>query len=75
MLEASLKEARKKREAIQEQKLSLGKKCFEKFNALNEMEAEFPILKEMKELTDSDVARVTESLADFKSKIIESSLE
>lgn len=47
---------------------------FEKSNALDDMEAEFPILKQMKELADSDVSRVKESLADFKSKIIESSL-
>ena len=66
-----MKNAKTKREAIQEQKLSLAKKCSGKFNALDEMEAEFPVLKEMKELADWDVARLEESLRDFKSKIIE----
>lgn len=70
-LEASLKDAKTKREAIQEQKLSLAKKCSEKLNALDEMEAEFSVLKEMKDLADWDVARLEESLKDFKSKIIE----
>ncbi|KAM3217714.1 putative protein isoform X1 [Capsicum annuum] len=69
-LEATLKVVKKKRDAIQEQKLSLAKKCSGKSNALDEMESEFPLLKEMKELADSDVARVEESLRDFKSKII-----
>ncbi|KAJ8532755.1 hypothetical protein K7X08_015644 [Anisodus acutangulus] len=71
-LKANLKDAKTKRKAIQEQKLSLAKKCFEKSNALDEVEAEFPVTEEMKELADTDIARVEESLIDFKSKIIES---
>ncbi|XP_016457232.1 uncharacterized protein LOC107781103 isoform X2 [Nicotiana tabacum] len=70
-LKASLKDAKTKRKAIQEQKLSLANKCFEKSTALDQMEADFPVLEEMKKLADSDVARVEESLRDFKSKIIE----
>ncbi|XP_075078638.1 uncharacterized protein LOC107802581 isoform X1 [Nicotiana tabacum] len=61
-LKASLKEAKTKRKAIQEQKLSLANKCFEKSIALDQMEADFPVLEEMKKLADSDVARVEESL-------------
>uniref|UniRef100_M0ZS51 OO_Ba0013J05-OO_Ba0033A15.20 protein n=1 Tax=Solanum tuberosum TaxID=4113 RepID=M0ZS51_SOLTU len=70
-LEARLKAAKTKREAIQQQQLSLAKNCSGKFNALDDMEAELPVLKEMKELADWDVARLEESLSDFKSKIIE----
>ncbi|XP_060206161.1 uncharacterized protein LOC132633648 [Lycium barbarum] len=69
-LKASLKDAKTKRKAIQEQKLNLAKKCFEKSNALDEMEAEFPVIDEMKELADSNIVRVEESLTDLKSKII-----
>ncbi|XP_010325936.1 uncharacterized protein [Solanum lycopersicum] len=65
-LKASLKDAKTKRKAIQDQKLSLAKKCFEKSNALDEMEAESP---EMKEIADSDIARVEEILTELKSKI------
>ncbi|XP_049407861.1 uncharacterized protein LOC125871313 [Solanum stenotomum] len=68
-LKASLKDAKTKRKAIQDQKLSLAKKCFEKSNALDEMEAESP---KMKEVADSDIARVEEILTELKSKIIES---
>ncbi|KAK4730805.1 hypothetical protein R3W88_023793 [Solanum pinnatisectum] len=57
--------------AIKKQQLSLANKCSGKCNALDEMEAEFPVLKEMKELADWDIARLEESLRDFKSKIIE----
>ncbi|CAN4117222.1 unnamed protein product [Withania somnifera] len=60
------------KKAIQDQKLSLAKKCFEKSNALDEMEAEFHVMEVMKELADSDIASVEESLTEFKSKIIES---
>ncbi|XP_049359255.1 uncharacterized protein LOC125823949 [Solanum verrucosum] len=70
-LEARLKAAKTKREAIKKQQLSLANKCSGKCNALDEMEAEFPVLKEMKELADWDIARLEESLRDFKSKIIE----
>ncbi|XP_060206160.1 uncharacterized protein LOC132633647 [Lycium barbarum] len=55
-LKASLKDAEAKKEAIQEQTLSLAKKCFEKSSALDEMEAEFPVLNEMRALADSDIA-------------------
>ncbi|XP_055811595.1 uncharacterized protein LOC129881414 [Solanum dulcamara] len=68
-LKTSLKDAKTKRKAIQEQKLSLAKKCFEKSNALDEMEAESP---EMKEVADLDIARVEEILTELKSKIVES---
>ncbi|XP_059306584.1 uncharacterized protein LOC132058032 [Lycium ferocissimum] len=71
-LKASLKDAKTKRKAIQDQKLRLAKKCFEKTNALDGMEAEFLVIEEMKELADLDIARVEESLTNFKSKIIES---
>ncbi|WMV45813.1 hypothetical protein MTR67_039198 [Solanum verrucosum] len=70
-LEARVKDAKTKIEAIQEQKLTLARMCFQKSSALDELEAEFHSLKEMKELADLDVARVEESLIDFKSKIIE----
>ncbi|WMV44555.1 hypothetical protein MTR67_037940 [Solanum verrucosum] len=70
-LEARLKAAKTKSEAIKKQQLSLANKCSGKCNALDEMEAEFPVLKEMKELADWDIARLEESLRDFKSKIIE----
>ncbi|KAM3217715.1 putative protein isoform X1 [Capsicum annuum] len=70
-LEASLRDAKKKKEAIQEQKLSLSKKCLEKSIALDELEHEFSDLMEMKKLADYDVARLEESLKEFKSKIIE----
>ncbi|XP_018632117.2 uncharacterized protein [Nicotiana tomentosiformis] len=68
-LKGRLKDAKTKRKAIQEQKLSLAKKCFEKSTNLDEMEAEFPVLEEMKELADSDIAQVEERLKVFKSKI------
>ncbi|KAM3341323.1 hypothetical protein P3S68_028958 [Capsicum galapagoense] len=71
-LKASLKDAETKRKAIQDQKLSLAKKCFEKSNALDEMEEESLIMEGMKEVADSDIAQVEESLRDLKSKIIES---
>ncbi|TMW85591.1 hypothetical protein EJD97_022879 [Solanum chilense] len=70
-LEASLKAAKTKKEAMKKQQLSLAKKCSGKCNALDEMKAELPVLKEMKELADWDIARLEESLSDFKSKIIE----
>ncbi|KAK4343121.1 hypothetical protein RND71_038937 [Anisodus tanguticus] len=57
-LKANLKDAKTKRKAIQEQKLSLAKKCFEKSNALDEVEAELPVTEEMKELADTDIARI-----------------
>ncbi|XP_009760845.1 uncharacterized protein [Nicotiana sylvestris] len=68
-LKARLKDAKTKRKAIQEQKLSLARKSFEKSTTLDEMEAEFSLLEEMKDLADSDIARVEESLKVFKSKI------
>ena len=70
-LETTLKDAKTKREAIQEQTLNLASRCFQNSSALGEVEAEFPLLKEMKELADWDAARLEESLRDFKSKIID----
>ncbi|XP_055811596.1 uncharacterized protein LOC129881416 isoform X1 [Solanum dulcamara] len=70
-LETTLKDAKIQRDAILEQKLNLVRMCFQKSSALDEMEAEFRFLKEMKELADSDAARLEASLRDFKSKIIE----
>ncbi|KAK6780003.1 hypothetical protein RDI58_022187 [Solanum bulbocastanum] len=56
-VEARVKDAKTKKEAIQEQNLTLARMCFQKSSALDELEAEFHSLKEMKKLTDSYVAR------------------
>lgn len=69
-LVAKMKDAQTKIKAIEEQKLSLAKRCFKKSSVLDKVEAEFQSLKELKELADSDAARVEENLKYFKSKII-----
>lgn len=69
-LKASLKEAKMKRKSIQDQKLDLAKKCFDKSCVLDQMEAEFPIMEEMKSLADSDISRVEETLRELKNNIM-----
>ncbi|CAK9168084.1 unnamed protein product [Ilex paraguariensis] len=70
-LKVSQKEAKIKKKAIEEQEVALAKACFTKSAVLENMEAEFPALEQMKELADSDIAQVEASWAGFKSKILD----
>ncbi|VFQ75065.1 unnamed protein product [Cuscuta campestris] len=68
-LKRNWKEAEMKCKAVQAEKLSLGKECFSKSSALDEVETELRAMEKKKEAADSDVARSEARWAEFQHKL------